>query len=262
MHSTFRASVGIGARGGARTPRNPSADKDEAVDRCKADASIDEVGRHRRLEILRYGRATATNMWETPLTSARQSSGTCRTRPLRRTQLASPRLRAVHHQRAEFQKKLVPLRLSPTNELKGTCWVKGGRPRAGHAAAASWTLKREDRSVTLLLEAVKVEGARGPRSKKDVLAEKKAKKDSKLTARRRCAFDTPVDFEGDWTKKEGKWVVPKEDREDFRTDGPLIGTKVWRNVARHGARGRGHRRRRITYTRGRRGQGRMRARCV
>ena len=24
--------------------------------------------------------------------------------------------------------------------------------------------------------------------------------------------------------------MPKEDREDFRTDGPLIGTKVWRNV--------------------------------
>ena len=93
------------------------------------------------------------------------------------------------------------------------------------------TLKREDRSVTKRLEAVTVEGGRGPRSKKDVIADKKAKKDADLLHREAVKkFDTPTEFEGDWTKKEGKWVVPKEDREDFSTDGPLIGTKVWRNV--------------------------------
>ena len=62
-------------------------------------------------------------------------------------------------------------------------------------------------------------------------AEKKAKKDADLLHREAVKkFDTPVEFEGDWTKEKGKWVVPKEDREDFSTEGPLIGTKVWRNV--------------------------------
>ena len=133
--------------------------------------------------------------------------------------------------RAEFQKKLDLYKLSPTNELKGTCWVKGGPPALAVPRPPVSTLKREDRHVTKRLEAVTVEGGRGPRSKKDVLAEKRAKKDADLLHREAVKkFDTPTEFEGDWTKKEGKWVVPKEDREDFSTDGPLIGTKVWRNV--------------------------------
>ena len=113
--------------------------------------------------------------------------------------------------KAEFQKKLKLYKLSPTNELKGTCWVKGGPPALSVPRPPVSTLKREDRSVTKRLEAVKVEGGRGPRSKKDVEAEKKAKKDADLLHREAVKkFDTPVEFEGDWTKKRGSGSCPRK----------------------------------------------------
>jgi len=124
-------------------------------------------------------------------------------------------------------------KLSPTKELAGTCWVTGGPAPLTTPRPPVGPLRREARGVTARLEAVTVEGGRGPRSKEDREAEKAAAQEQEKRAREaKMKFDRATDLEGDWTRgASGAWVVAREDRGDFVSAGDdLIGTKVWRNV--------------------------------
>ena len=135
--------------------------------------------------------------------------------------------------RAEFEKRLDMYKLSPTKELAGTCWVTGGPAPLTTPRPPVGPLRREARGVTARLEAVAVEGGRGPRSKEDRDAEKAAAQEQNKRAREaKMKFDWATDLEGDWARDaSGAWVVAREDRGDFVSAGDaLIGTKIWRNV--------------------------------